>query len=209
MTLCTDEIQRLVAEECSQLSWELYDLSRSAFVINMQLTCVCVSVHDLTETPQLLCSAWPVCVPSERAGIWGPREALPTSVRMPHVFPKMRFPLGASAARPGWGGSCGGCGGLHSCSCILRSGPSPLVVGFPGWDAFLEQSDCSPSQLADGWRWEFGCDFVSVSSSSCFSAKESIGLLFESSQGSVHHPLPQHPHCLLNARGGNSLPGDE
>lgn len=51
--------------------------------------------------------------------------------------------------------------------------------------------------------------FVSVSPLSCFSAEESVGLLSESSQGSVHHPLPQHPHCLLNAGGRNSLPEDE
>ena len=122
---------------------------------------------------------------------------------------KCAFLLGHQLQGQAGEAAVGGCGGLHSCSCILRSGPSPLVVGFPGWDAFLQQSDCSPSQLADGWGWELGCDFVSVSSSSCFSAKESIGLLFESSQACVHHPLPQHPHCLLNARGGNSLPGDE
>ena len=71
-------------------------------MINVQLACVCVSAHDLTETLQLLCSARPVCVRSGRAGSWGPQEALPTSVRTPRVLPKMGFPLGASA--PGQAG---------------------------------------------------------------------------------------------------------
>lgn len=76
------------------------------------------------------------------------------------------------------------------CSCTLRSGPSSLVAGFPRWDAFLEQSDCShPSwQMVGGGS--LVVTFVSVSPLSCFSDEEMLGCLVSLHRGVSTTPFP-------------------